>query len=174
MWRRRAGPSIRSSATWVRLRWIIRSDRDTWPACGPRLCMLLDQESGSTATNVLSEERLPSSDDAVRGAHCRHEAGGSMCSLVRASHLGERTFPSASQSAGAARSSGQLSSPSRAAGRPLPAERLGRGVEAGEADRALAAAQRAGDLPTTCSSWSTRSERAVSTSRGFGADAQYS
>ena len=107
----------------------------------------------STATialvmkHVLIEERLPSSDDAVRGAHCRHEAGASRCSLVRASHLGELTFPSASQSAGATRSSAR----SRARPAPPVGRWLLRGAvkesRPGEADRALAAAQRAGDLP---------------------------
>src|SRR5688572_16724716 len=100
------------------------------------LCMLLNQIP-VTATialvmkHVLIEESLPCSDDALRGAHWRHEAGASACSLVRASHLGELTFPSASQSAGAARISAQLSSRSSAAGRPLASERRGQGVEAG-------------------------------------------
>ena len=65
------------------------------------------------------EERLACFDDALRGAHWRHEAGASACSLVRASHLGELTFPSAGQSAREALSSARLSSRFSAARRSL-------------------------------------------------------
>jgi hypothetical protein len=102
--------------------------------------------------HVLIEERLPCSDDALRGAHWRHEAGASACSLVRASHLGELTFPSASQSAGAARISARLSSRSSAVRRPLASEGLPR-------------PQRAGNLPNYMLE-STRSEPAIPTSSG--------
>jgi hypothetical protein len=109
------------------------------------------------------EERLPCSDDALRGAHWRHEAGASACSLVRPSHLGELTFPSASQSAREALNSVQLSSRSSAARRRLASEGRRQESRPGEPDRALAAAQRAGNLPNDMLK-STRSEPALSTS----------
>ena len=113
----------------------------------------------------VTEERLPCSDDALRGAHWRHAAGASACSLVRTSHLGEVTFPSASQSDREALSSAQLSSRSSAARRPLASEGRRQESRPGEADRALAAAQPEGHLPNYMLK-STRSEPAISTSSG--------